>query len=316
MKILGKLEKVELREVWKNESSDFTPWLANEENISILGETIGIEMEVEAREKEVGPFKADILCKNTLDNSWILIENQLEKTDHTHLGQILTYAAGLNAVTIIWIAKKFTEEHRATIDWLNEKTENQINFFGIEIELFKIENSPVAPMFNLVSKPNNWHKSISQAAREMEITNLTETKILQKEYWEQLEQFLRLNSKIIKPTKPLPQHWTNFAIGKSYFTNCAIINSRDKKIAVHLSITGDKSKENYKTLLSSKQNIEKETNLKLIWEELPDAIESRIKVELENIDPSNKENWNKMIEWHKNCLEEFDKLFRERIKNI
>ena len=121
---LGKLEKVSLRDVWQKEDLDFTPWLAQEENIAILSETIGIELEVEGTEKDVGPFRADILCKDTVYGHWVLVENQLEKTDHTHLGQLLTYASGLNAVTIVWIAQRFTDEHRAALDWLNEITDD------------------------------------------------------------------------------------------------------------------------------------------------------------------------------------------------
>lgn len=118
--MLGKLEKVELRQIWQNEGQDFTPWLAGKENLEMLGEVIGMELELEAQEKNVGPFRADILCKNIEDESLVLIENQIERTDHKHLGQLLTYAAGLQSVTIIWVASKFTEEHRATLDWLNE----------------------------------------------------------------------------------------------------------------------------------------------------------------------------------------------------
>jgi len=125
---LGRLEKIGLREVWLDEAADFTPWLARPENLRLLGETIGIVLECEAQEKEVGPFRADILCKDTTTGSWVLIENQLERTNHTHLGQLLTYAAGLDAVTIVWITQRFTEEHRAALDWLNEKTEEGINF--------------------------------------------------------------------------------------------------------------------------------------------------------------------------------------------
>jgi RecB family endonuclease NucS len=130
---LGRLEKVELRSFWKKEDRDFTPWLAQDENIQLLSETIGIELEVQSQEEGVGPFRADILCMDMANNHFVLIENQLEKTDHTHLGQLMTYAAGLDAVSIIWIAQKFTEEHRAALDWLNRITDSTFNFFGIEI---------------------------------------------------------------------------------------------------------------------------------------------------------------------------------------
>ena len=156
MNALGRLEKVPLRDFWKHEAADFTPWLAAEENISLLEEVIGLELAVEAQEQRVGPFRADLLCKDTGSNQWVLIENQIESTDHRHLGQLLTYAAGLEAVTIVWIAERFTEEHRAALDWLNQITDERFTFFGLEIELWRIGDSPIAPKFNLISKPNNW----------------------------------------------------------------------------------------------------------------------------------------------------------------
>ena len=109
---LGRLEQVDLRSIWGKEDRDFTPWLAEEYNLGLLGDAIGIELALEAQEEAVGPFRADILCKDTANGSWVLIENQLERTDHTHLGQLLTYASGLQAVTLVWISRKFTEEHR------------------------------------------------------------------------------------------------------------------------------------------------------------------------------------------------------------
>jgi len=142
---LGRLEQVELRTIWVNEAVDFTPWLARPENISELAKTLGLELEVEGQEGPVGPFRADILCKDVGTDAWVLIENQLEKTDHGHLGQLLTYAAGLQAVTIVWVAARFTEEHRAALDWLNEITKDDVRFFGLEIELWKIGSSPAAP---------------------------------------------------------------------------------------------------------------------------------------------------------------------------
>ena len=113
---LGRLEKVELRDIWITEDQDFTPWLAQEENLSVLADTIGVDLELEAQEKNVGPFRADILCRDTGTGDWVLIENQLERTDHTHMGQLMTYAAGLQAVTIVWVSSRFTDEHRAALD--------------------------------------------------------------------------------------------------------------------------------------------------------------------------------------------------------
>jgi hypothetical protein len=124
-KSLGRLKKVSLREAWASESTDFTPWLAQPENLELLGEAIGIELETHTEEARVGPFRADILCKDTATDSWVLIENQLERTDHSHLGQLLTYAGGLEVATIVWVAEKFTEEHRAALDWLNEHTDEK-----------------------------------------------------------------------------------------------------------------------------------------------------------------------------------------------
>src|SRR6187399_1351764 len=130
MRELGRLERVDLRNIWANEAMHFTPWLALENNLSLLGEAIGIDLELEATEKNVGPFNADILCKDTVNGNWVLIENQLERTDHKHLGQLITYASGLKAVTIVWIANPFAEAHRSALDWLNEITDEKFNFFG------------------------------------------------------------------------------------------------------------------------------------------------------------------------------------------
>ena len=181
---LGRLIKVPLREFWDKEDRDFTPWLADEENIGLLGETIGFDLEVEAQEKNVGPFRADILCKDTVTDSWVLIENQLERTDHSHLGQLLTYAAGLEAVTVVWIAEGFTDEHRAALDWLNEITDEKFSFFGLEIELWRIGDSPMAPKFNVVSHPNDWTKTVSRISRN----ELTSVQQLHLEYWTTLRE--------------------------------------------------------------------------------------------------------------------------------
>ena len=151
---LGLLKEVGLRQVWAEEDVNFTPWLA--ENISLLSSLIGMDLEVEALEKEVGPYRADIVCKDAATGNMVLIENQLEPTDHSHLGQLITYAVGVDAVTSVWVSSRFSDPHRAAIDRLNELTPEAYRFFGIEIEVWRIDGSDPAPRFKVVSKPNDW----------------------------------------------------------------------------------------------------------------------------------------------------------------
>lgn len=304
---LGRLEKLDLRTYWRRESTDFTPWLAQEENIQLLSETIGIELEVQSQEESVGPFSADILCKDTINDHFVLIENQLERTDHTHLGQLMTYAAGLDAVTIIWIAQKFTEEHRAALDWLNRITDDTFTFFGIEIELFKIGNSIPAPMFNIVSKPNDWAKQIKKTTSNQPIT---ETKTLQQVYWQGLKDFMETRKSFVRMQNPLPQHWTNIAIGRSNFHLSASVNSRDNSINIWLNIVGTNAKENYDKLHElSYQNSFIEISPDLIWDRMDGRKMSAVMLK-SNGDFTDKIDWNNQFEWFKSYIEKFTKYFK------
>ncbi|MEW5926549.1 MAG: DUF4268 domain-containing protein [Gemmatimonadota bacterium] len=313
---LGRLERVSLREVWTSEATEFTPWLAQDENLALLGDSIGLELELEAQEKDVGPFRADLLCKDTATDSWVLIENQLERTDHTHLGQLMTYAAGLNAVTIVWIAERFTEEHRAALDWLNEITDEKINFFGLEVELWRIGTSPVAPKFNLVSQPNDWTKTISTARRGIESQGLTETKRLQRDYWAGLADLLRSRGSPVKPQKPLPQHWTNFAVGRSNFSFQAFVNTQKDRIGVELVMTGPDAKPHFYLLRQEKEQIETEVGAPLSWLELPHRKESRITLRLEQADPTNVKDWTAQHDWLANALERYHQAFVPRVRKL
>ena len=160
---LGSLEPVELREYWGHEAHHFTPWLVD--NIDLLGSALGLNLEVEGTEVGVGPFRADILARDIDENTQVLIENQLEPSDFSHIGQIVTYSAGLDAATIVWITKGFVEEHRAALDWLNRVTLPEVNFFGIRIELWRIGDSDPAPRFHVISRPNEWSKKLATARR-------------------------------------------------------------------------------------------------------------------------------------------------------
>ena len=240
MEKLGLIEQVDVRSVWESESSDFTPWLAENGNLTLLGNELGIELELEAQEKAVGPFRADILCKDTADASWVLIENQIERTDHKHLGQLLTYASGLEAVTIVWISTEFTEEHKSALDWLNQITNDSVRFFGVEIELWRIGNSPAAPKFRVVCKPNDWGNTIRQAADDLAEASPAEQ--LRMKYWSAFREHLQEQQSKLRPQKPAPNHWYSLSIGTSRAHSSALLITKESKIGVELCINSDNAK--------------------------------------------------------------------------
>ncbi len=320
---LGRLEKVDLKDVWKHEAHDFTPWLASEENIALLGDTIGIDLEVEAQEKNVGPFRADILCKDTANDLWVLIENQLERTDHSHLGQLLTYAAGLSAVTIVWIARRFTEEHRAALDWLNEMTGEEIMFFGLEVELWQIGESPIAPKFNVVSSPNDWTKRVAQGARNVQSAAVTPAKEMQVEFWTAFREQVETRGANFKPTKPLPQHWMNIAIGRSGVKLSAIASQYDSQsgsfdkneIRVELDLHDDNAKSFFAQLELMKEQIEQELGEPLIWYNPENKKSCRIYVRT-SADLDDRVQWPTYHEWLRTKLDAFQRVFRKRVKEL
>lgn len=160
---LGSLRRIDASALWNHEANDFTPWLlANTEG---LADALGIDLELEEAEHRVGAFSLDLVGRDATNDTILIVENQLAVTDHGHLGQILTYAAGTGASTIAWIATRFREEHRQALDWLNEQTREDTHFFGIEIEAFRIGDSKPAPHFKLVVQPNEWQKVVRDAAQ-------------------------------------------------------------------------------------------------------------------------------------------------------
>lgn len=316
MTTLGRLQKVDLRDIWKTEAQDFTPWLAQEDNLAELADTIKLDLELEAQEKNVGPFRADILCKNTENGSWVLIENQLERTDHIHLGQLLTYASGLDAVTIVWVAAQFTDEHRATLDWLNDITDDKFRFFGLEIELWRIGDSPVAPRFNVISKPNDWTRSISQAAKRISEEPLTGTKARQLKYWTDLKAYMEREGNPVRSQAPLPQHWALYGIGRTGFNLMATVNTRENRVGVELYIGVSDAKKLFRILMEEKEPIESELGSSLDWRELPERKGSRIVLFRMNTDPTDESDWPAQHKWLADTIEKFDRVFRDRVKTL
>ena len=320
---LGRLEQVPLRDIWTTEDRDFTPWLAQEENLKLLGDTIGIELELEAQEKEVGPFSADILCKDTADDSWVLVENQLERTDHTHLGQLLTYAGGLQAVTIVWIARNFTDEHRAALDWLNEITDDKFRFFGLEIEVWKIGESGAAPKFNIVSKPNDWFRDVTKGASQLRRTELTETKKTQLDFWTAFKGHIDGHEMLFKCGNPRPDSWMNISVGRSGFNIGGIASFWDSvknsgenhELRADLYIDGINAKAHYQALELQREDIEKALDRQLTWHNPSNARACRIGVR-KVVDLNDRDRWEEYLTWLASEINEFYRYFRPIIRNL
>lgn len=289
---LGKLQEItDLRSVWKNEATDFTPWLIKESNITLLGNVLGMDLTVDDSEVPVGDFKADIVAKETGTERIVVIENQLEDTNHDHLGKLLVYAAGCTASTIVWIVRHAREEHRAAIEWLNENTNQHIGFFLIEVKLYKINDSAPAVKFEVIEKPNDW-------AREMRHSD-TRTPIqqLRYDYWSAFNDYAFRNadfSKQFNKRKPSQDLWMSLSIGSSVCNiELDIITSQDEiRAGLHLYEADNL----YQTLFQHRKEIEQNFKSGLDWLELPGKKTSRILVKKDAV-LSNKTNWQTYFDW-------------------
>lgn len=312
-KSLSKLERVPLREAWKHEANDFTPWLAETENLNALADALGVsELVRVAIEHWVGDFKLDILC--TDGDEQVIIENQLEQTDHKHLGQIIAYAAGVGAKKVIWVAESFRPEHAAALQFLNDNTTDDLNFFAVEVELWRIGDSPLAPKFEVVVKPNEWVKSGREQVRVAAST--TPTKQLQQKFWMALIEKLAISAPQIRPQKPRPQHWLNNSIGRAGFGLNITANTRDERLGVELWIPGAEAKQHFKNLSAQKQEIEKQLGFELDWQELPDSLACRIASWYPNASLEDESRWDEYLDWLSQRLVKMDAVLRPIVRAL
>lgn len=289
---LSKLEEIkDLRTVWPHEALDFTPWLSQDDNITLLADSIGIDITVDETESSVGDFNVDIFASETGTDRKIIIENQLEDTNHDHLGKLITYASGKSADIVIWVVKHAREEHKAAIEWLNNHTDDSVGFFLCEIKLYRIGNSEPAVKFEVIEKPNDWTKEIKKSE------SINETQQLRYDYWVAFEDYAFKNpifAKNFKKRKPSKNHWLNFSIGSSA---CHIAVSQIKQrneLDVELYISDDT--ELYNSLYENKTDIELTSGLSFDWRELPDRKASRIVLE-KSVQLENKNAWGSQFEW-------------------
>jgi hypothetical protein len=310
-KILSKLEQVSLREAWKHEAGEFTPWLAEQDNLDSLAHALGIsELELVATEHWVGDFNLDILC--TDGDQQVVIENQLAETDHKHLGQILAYAAGVGARKVIWVAESFRPEHIAALQFLNDNTIDELRFFGVQIELWRIGDSPLAPKFEVVAKPNDWAKSGREQARAA--SSSSPTKQLQLKFWLALVERLATKAPNIRPQTPRAQHWLNNSIGRSGFGLNIPANTRDERLGVELWMPGVEAKQRFSNLLAQKDSIEKQLGFALDWQELPDAKACRIASWYPDASIEDQQRWDEYLKWIEERLVVMDRVLRPIVK--
>jgi hypothetical protein len=316
---LGRLLQVDPRTVWRHEAADFTPWLAQAESMKLLAETLRLgELTLQATEKDVGDFSADIVALEE-GGAHVLIENQLEATDHRHLGQVLTYLAGLEGdATIIWIATRFREEHRAAIDWLNANTNERFDFFGVEIEVLKIGSSAAAPRFNIVAKPNDWSRAVGVASRRLSEGAVSEGQAFNQEYWMGLKDSFAAAGERGHFPKPWQAHWLPFKIGRSGFGLHPVLLKGERRIRFELYMhqKGMPPKLAFRQLEAQRDAIQRELGTTLDWQELPDSMASRIAVYLTETDLTNREDWPRQHAWIRNQLHLFRRTFTPRVQAL
>jgi hypothetical protein len=306
---LSRITKINPRDIWKHEALDFTKWLAKEENISVLCEELGIEIENIKAEAAAGRYNVDIIGDESYSKRKVIIENQLEPTDHKHLGQILTYASAYDAALIIWVVTDYTEEHRQAIDWFNRNIAVGISFFLVQIEVYKIENSSPAPKFNIICEPNDWGKTIKKSENG---DAFSELKLQQQEFWEVMKEYASSIATSLNYSRPpKPQHWYEMALGTSKCCISLTQNSQKKYVGCELYIWSDSDL--FKKLFSQKDQIEKELGIELQWMELPNATASRIIITY-NGDPRDRSKWDEYKKWLVSTADLFSKVFIKYIK--
>jgi hypothetical protein len=308
---LGAFKQLDVRDMWKNESSDFTPWLAAEENIIQLGEALGIELEVEKVEAAVGPYSADILAKDSGTDSYVVIENQLGKTDHDHLGKAITYGSVLHASAVVWVASDFTEEHHRALDWLNEFTTDELSFYGVRVELWQIDDSKPAVRFDVISRPAAIKKGDAGGGHG----ELTENRQLQLDFWTLFRDMLVEKRVVTSAHTPRPQYWFDVALGRSGIHLSCTANTHEGKIGVRVYISNKVADKALPQLEAQREEIEKELEMSPEWDPNKDA-KDKIIVVYRDADLHDRSKWPDYISWLVDTTARFRKVFRPRVKKL
>lgn len=273
---IGKLEKVELRELWKHEERGFSAWLTA--NLDALSEALGVGLAEPQREVKVGVFEVDLVAEDENANR-VVIENQLEATDHDHLGKILTYLTNLEAKTAVWITKAPRPEHIKALAWLNETTPDDISFFLVRLDAYRIGSSDLAPLFTVIVGPSAEAKAFGQQKKE-----LAERHVLRLKFWEGLLSKAKERGLLMHASRsPTKDSWISAGSGRSGLTFNYVVWMDDKTAAELYIDTGDRddNKRIFDTLAAKRDAIDQAFGGKLEWERLDEKRACRIRHTIE-----------------------------------
>jgi len=287
---IGKLIEVDVRELWKHEQYDFSDWLAKKDNIEYLNEVLGLTLIDVDKEVYVGPYRCDIVAKDETSGIRVIVENQLETTNHDHLGKIITYASGLGAKIMVWIVKEAKEEHRAAVEWLNNNTGNDVNFFLIEIHAYRIGDSIPAPKFEVVEKPNDFVKRGKPRFDQDELNKSQSERLV---FWEKLNQVLVERGKPFNVRKATTDHWYNIAVGRSDAHISIELINKEGFVYVNFYIPDNKSL--FDELYTCKDEIEEKLGFKMEWDRLNGKKASRIKYGIPGLNFDDHSNYETLL---------------------
>jgi hypothetical protein len=308
---LGRLKRIEnLRSIWEHEGHSFTPWLRD--NIELLAEAVGLELDLVESESPVGDYAVDLYAKDLNTGRWVIIENQLEQTDHNHLGQLMAYAAGKEAGVIIWISPQFRDEHRQALDWLNEITDETASFFGIELELLQVDDSVPAPHFKLVAQPNEWRKTISRP------TASPRQRAYEVFFSELLDKVRTKHSNLTRASKGYPQNWFTFPIGRSGFSiSTTFAQNNSFRVELYIDV-GDKAKNKaaFDALYKEREVIEAGIDHPIVWERMDDKQASRIYCGMNGSIGDDPARLRELQDWAVDLVWAFRKVLRPRVQKI
>ncbi len=287
---LGMLREVDVRELWRHEQYDFSNWLAKEQNIEYLNRILGLTLTDIDKEVYVGSYRCDLVAKDEATGIRVIIENQLECSNHDHLGKIITYASGLDAKFVVWIVKEAREEHRSAIEWLNNNTINDINFFLIELHAYRIGESLPAPMFETIEKPNGFIKNSKTNSGNNEMNKSQSERVA---FWTEFNDVVVQRDKPFNLRKASTDHWYDVAIGTSEAHIAINLVNKESSVVVELYINNNKDL--FDSLFIKKEEIEKDLGFQLDWQRLDDRKASRIKYTIYGLNFDDHSNYPELI---------------------